>query len=198
MARINTPILTNQKIGKWLVGEMFKHPTRKERMYKCLCECGTSKDVKHNHLLNEKTKSCGCSWTTHGMSNSNEYRVWDSMVRRCHNKNHHAFKDYGGRGIQVCDKWLNFKGFFEDMGSQPKGMTLERKNNSLGYSKDNCTWATITEQARNRRSTKLNLEQVISIKEMITNGVTQSKIACQFGVTRANIGHIAQGATWRI
>lgn len=198
MGRINTPILTGQKIGKWLVGEMFKHPIRKERMYKCLCECGTSKDVKHNHLLNDKTKSCGCSWTTHGMSSSNEYRVWDSMVRRCHNKNHYAFKDYGGRGIQVCDKWLNFKGFFEDMGSQPKGMTLERKNNSLGYSKDNCIWATITEQARNRRSTKLNVEQVIVIKELIANGVTQSKIADQFRVSRANIGHIAQGATWRI
>ena len=197
MARLISPILTGQKIGKWLIGEMFLHPTRRERMYKCVCDCGTAKDVKHSHLHNQKTKSCGCSWTTHGMTNTNEYRVWDAMVRRCLNKKHHAFKDYGGRGITVCDKWLKFEGFFEDMGNQPQNMQLERVDNSLGYFKENCKWTTVTEQARNRRSTKLNLDQVKSIKELIASGVAQELIASQFGVSRSNIGHIAQGATWR-
>lgn len=196
MGRIISPILTGQKIGKWLVGEMFKHPIRKYRMYKCVCECGTRKDVKHTHLYEQKTKSCGCSIIKHGMTYTNEYRVWDSMVRRCHNEKHHAFKDYGARGISVCDKWRNFKGFFEDMGKQPSGMSIERIDNSLGYFKENCRWATTSEQARNRRSTKLNLDQVKKIKELIVNGVAQKTIANQFGVSRSNIGHIAQGTIW--
>jgi hypothetical protein len=119
------------------------------------------------------------------------------MIRRCHNSNHHAFKDYGARGIQVCDKWRTFEGFFDDMGNQPNGMTLERKDNSAGYSKDNCKWATVTEQARNRRSTKLSESKVVEIKRMLENRVSQSAIAEQFGVTRSAIGHISCGATWR-
>jgi predicted XRE-type DNA-binding protein len=197
MARLKPPMLTNQQIGKWSVGDSFQHSVHHYRMYKCVCECGTEKDVKHDHLVNGKTKSCGCSWTTHGMTNTNEYRVWDAMVRRCLNKKHHAFKDYGGRGITVCDKWLKFEGFFEDMGNQPQNMQIERVDNSLGYFKENCKWTTVTEQARNRRSTKLSLNQVKSIKELIANGVAQELIASQFGVSRSNIGHIAQGATWR-
>jgi hypothetical protein len=197
MARLKPPMLTNQQIGKWSVGESFQHPIHHYRMYKCVCECGTEKDVKHDHLANGKTSSCGCSVVKHGMTNSKEYRVWDSMVRRCHSKSHHAFKDYGARGIYVCDKWRNFEGFFADMGNQPKGMSIERINNSLGYFKENCKWATVVDQARNRRSTKLNLDQVKSIKELISNGISQAVIAAKFGVSRANIGHIAQGATWR-
>ena len=197
MARLKPPILTGKVIGKWLVGDMYLHETRRERMYKCVCECGNKKSVKHTHLINGNTTSCGCNWTKHGMSNTKEYRVWDSMVRRCHNKEHKAYKDYGNRGIFVCEKWLTFKGFFEDMGLQPKGMTIERKNNSLGYFKENCKWATVTEQARNRRSTILNEADVRLIKKMICNGITQTEIARNFNVTRANIGHIAQGATWR-
>lgn len=198
MARLSPPSLTGQQIGKWSVGESFKHPTRGERLYRCVCKCGTEKSVKHTHLANGKTQSCGCGWTSHGMTNSNEYRVWDSMVRRCHNPSHHAFKNYGARGITVCDKWKDFEGFFEDMGSQPAGMTLERKDNSLGYSKDNCKWATVAEQARNRRSTKLDENKVEHIKIMLENRVPQTVIAANFGVSRSNIGHIAQGSTWRI
>jgi hypothetical protein len=197
VGRLRAPVLTGQKIGKWTVGEAFKHPKRGERMYSCVCECGTTKDVKHVHLAAGKTKSCGCSWTTHGMSYSKEYRIWDSMIRRCHNKNHHAYKSYGGRGIKVCDDWRTFDGFFKDMGEKPKGMTLERINNDLGYSKENCAWATVAEQSRNRRSTKLDLEKVDQIKDLIKAGVTQSKIAEQFSVSRSNIGHIAQSSTWR-
>jgi predicted XRE-type DNA-binding protein len=119
------------------------------------------------------------------------------MVRRCHNPSHHAFKDYGARGITVCEKWRKFEGFFEDMGNQPSGLSIERIDNNLGYSKENCKWATVTEQARNRRATKLNDVKVVQIKVLLENGVSQSAIAEQFGVTRSAIGHIACGATWR-
>jgi hypothetical protein len=197
MARISAVMLTGQKLGRWLVGNAFTHPTRGERMYHCVCECGVKKEIKHTHLNTGKSRSCGCAWTTHGMSESNEYKVWDSMVSRCHRQAHHAFKNYGARGIFVCDKWRTFEGYYADMGVQPKGMTLERIDNAQGYSKDNCTWASRTEQSRNRRTTKLDAVKVASIKRLLIDKVSQQKIADMFLVTRSNIAHIAQNLTWR-
>ena len=193
---MTAPDLTGQSIGKWTVGGMAYDIKSHQRLYRCKCACGSEKLVKHSHLFDGKTKSCGCSWTTHGMSNSNEYKIWESMLGRCRNTSHHAYNGYGGRGITVCDKWTTFAGFFEDMGLKPSKLTLERIDNNLGYSKDNCKWATRTEQARNTRATKLTEEIVVTIKRLISQGVSQSKIASMFNVSRGNIGHIAQGATW--
>lgn len=92
----------------------------------------------------------------HGMTDTPEYKVWNNMYSRCLNKNHPRYKDWGGRGITIDKKWLKFEGFYEDMGDRPGGnYTLERKDNSLGYSKDNCYWATTREQAINRRSNRI-------------------------------------------
>jgi|ERR1035437_10001388 hypothetical protein len=93
--------------------------------------------------------------TTHGLSRTLTYNTWARMRTRCAHKEHKQYKDYGGRGIKVCARWSRYENFLSDMGEQPKGLTLERKNNNQGYSKSNCVWDTPKAQARNRRSNKL-------------------------------------------
>lgn len=91
----------------------------------------------------------------HGAHNTPAYGVWSSMRARCNNPNNPAYDDYGARGITVCDTWSKFSAFLADMGHPPPGMTLERRGNDLGYSKENCVWASRTEQGRNKRNNVL-------------------------------------------
>jgi len=85
---------------------------------------------------------------THGVSGTPTYRCWEAMLARCSNS---EYKNY--KNIEVCERWRKFENFLEDMGERPNGLTLERKDNSKGYYKENCKWATYIEQLKNRRNT---------------------------------------------
>lgn len=92
----------------------------------------------------------------HGGAGTPTYRAWTEMRRRCRSKNRQGWKDYGGRGVTVCDRWQSFPDFLADMGLCPgKGYSIDRKNNEGNYEPGNCKWSTVKEQANNRRSNNL-------------------------------------------
>lgn len=133
------------------------------------CACGTGPWSAHWLAVETgKTKSCGClrrertiaRSTKHGLaprsSRLPEYGVWKEMHRRCSDKNRKQYKDYGGRGIRVCEEWTDFAAFLRDMGPRPSAQhSIERRDNERGYEPSNCYWATRFEQNANRRFNRL-------------------------------------------
>lgn len=124
------------------------------------CSCGREKSVRAQHLRDGAVTSCGrgeCrSMRRHGMSEKQMYVRWVNIVQRCTNPKHPRFKDYGGRGIGVCERWrTSFEAFWNDMGEPIlPGLTVDRIDNEKGYEPGNCRWATYGEQNWNRRAKK--------------------------------------------
>lgn len=153
--------LTNKKIGRLLVirrsGSIGTHPR-----WICICDCGTETAVRGDHLRNKLIQSCGCleeenrakgANLKHGGRHTRLYSIWSGMLKRCNNNNCRAYKNYGGRGIKVCDEWRGFP-IFQKWALENKYtdlLSIDRVDNDSDYRPDNCRWATAKQQANNRR-----------------------------------------------
>lgn len=157
--------MKEERFERWLVlGE--PHGDARHRKVRCRCDCGTEKDVDVYSLRSGGTRSCGCLISetasrlraTHGHSRVGKmtltYRSWMLMNRRCNNQNAKEYYMYGGVGVSVCQRWTSFENFLADMGERQIGTTLDRIDGALGYSPENCRWATPSEQSMNRKSTR--------------------------------------------
>jgi len=152
--------ITNQRFTRLTVVRLAFQ--KKGHFYwECLCDCGTVKIVAQTSLKQGNVQSCGClgrerrreSRTTHGLTGIPEYWVYHHMIQRCYNERDVEYRNYGARGITVCDDWrAAFENFFASMGRRPSPKhSLERIDNEKGYAPDNCKWATLKEQNNNRR-----------------------------------------------
>lgn len=165
--------LTGMTFGRWTAIEFAgtkKYKTSTAAQWKCRCECGTERIVSANSLTTGKSISCGCysreihkevmaqanrDNAKHGMFGTRIYRIWCGMKARCSWEKHSAYRDYGGRGIRVCDSWENnFEAFYEwaMANGYTDELTIDRKDVNGNYEPGNCKWATMSEQRRNQRS----------------------------------------------
>ena len=181
--------LIGKRFGQ-LVVLAYSNKDGTKHKWLCQCDCGNKKLINGGNFRNGKTVSCGCvrlqKTSTHKMSRTKIYKRWHYMLERCNDPNSIRYPSYGGRGIKVCERWLKFENFYQDMGDPPDGKSLNRINNDGDYCPENCEWATPKEQQRN---TRLNVNLTL-------NGKTQciSAWAKELGVNNRTLsGRIESG-----
>ncbi len=144
-----------------LVVERYSHFENKNSFWHCRCDCGQKCLSRAKTLLLGSKKTCGLNghrWKPDSVTGittqyASEYGSFCNMWDRCTNPNHKGWKNYGGRGVTICDNWKTFDKFFEDMGPKPTPKhTIEREDGNVGYEPMNCRWATVAEQNRNKRN----------------------------------------------
>lgn len=183
--------------GRWTVTA-----AQDGRRVECACACGTVRHVYRNSLLSGASTSCGClqrehaasAKRTHGMSDTPTYISWSSMMTRCSNPMCKSYPQYGGRGITVCERWLKFENFLEDMGERATtGLSLDRVDNSKGYEPGNCVWATRKTQAVNTRRTRLRPDVVLQLR---AGAITTAQAIAMTGASKHAISMARRGKTW--
>lgn len=158
--------LVGRRFGRLVVAAMADRGARGKIRWRCDCDCGEENIVRGDLLRGGRIRSCGClsvdvarrrlreMTTTHGDTDSKEYRAWCKMKERCDVASAAGYANYGGRGISICERWRSYEAFLEDMGRAPSAKhSIDRVDGNGNYEKGNCRWATATEQVRNRRTT---------------------------------------------
>lgn len=203
--------MIGSRFGRLVVIETMSSHNKKHLLARCVCDCGNIKTIRLSRLKSGDTKSCGCLRkehmakvsTRHGLSTVNGketrlHRIWANMKDRCLLGSHFAYKNYGGRGICVCDEWLDYLSFHDWAMSNgyKSNLTIERKDNDGNYDPSNCCWVEKCQQGRNQRTTKLDGVKVKRIKEYLSVGIRRQEIADQFHVSKSHINNIASGHRW--
>lgn len=157
--------LTGKKFGRLTVIERVENGKNGHARWNCKCSCGNVKAIKGYHLMSGDTRSCGCYAiertiirnATHGKYKTRLYRIWRGMISRCYNKNADNHKNYGGRGIMVCDEWNEFEPFYNWSidSDYSDDLTLDRINVDGNYEPSNCRWADIKTQANNKTNSNI-------------------------------------------
>lgn len=160
--------LINKRFGRLIVTEQVDKNKWGRIKWLCLCDCGQEKEILGYHLRSGHTQSCGClrkeivlqQSTKHGHRIKRKatatYTSWRAMNQRCNNPNNKNYYRYGERGITICQHWSKFLNFLRDMGKRPsKDYSIDRIDNNGNYCKSNCRWATLKQQARNKKNNRL-------------------------------------------
>jgi len=204
--------MINEKYNRLKVINFVGVNKHQQKMYLCECECGKETIVNGSALKSGHTKSCGClvkevsrrqiskiSKVTHGLSKTRFYRIWGTMKTRCFDKNYKSYQYYGGANISVDHKWMSFENFMKDMYSSymehasmygEDKTSIDRIDNSKGYSKDNCRWLTPKGQANNRRD--------VPFYEYNGEMLTVSQLAEKYNIKYVTLVYRIRIAKWPI
>lgn len=195
--------LTGRRFGKLLVINRSGERHRGYTVWECHCDCGQRTFVPEHRLISGNTRSCGClqretaskRFFKYGYTRGKktpEYQTWIRMRSRCLSKSNPDYHYYGGRGIGICQEWDDFETFLKDMGEKPgPEYTLERRNNSGGYCKENCIWATRLTQANN--TSQLRRFLALGPCGQIEVAKSQGAFARKWGLNRFHIGNCLSG-----
>ncbi|MCK5607801.1 hypothetical protein KAR91_38315 [Candidatus Pacearchaeota archaeon] len=201
--------ISGKRFGRLIVVK-FVDTKKKQSRWLCKCDCGNTKTVEKGHLSSGNTKSCGCLMTenqklghiTHGESHTRLYNIWEGMKRRCSDNKTDYWKNYGGRGISVCESWKNSYAAFSKWAKKNgynDSLDIDRKDNDGNYEPSNCRFLTHAENSRNSRLAKLNWDTVNQIRELAkTTALTHLEIGKMFGVAGNTIGGIVNNRRWKI
>lgn len=197
--------LTGQRFGRWLVVS-FDTIKSTRTYWNCVCDCGKTKSVSALNMRQGKSTSCGCMhverMTKHGyaarMSDPairRTYNTYDAMMGRMNDPKDHSYEHYKSRGITIEDpRWQeSITYFIADMGLRPVGTTLDRVDNNKGYYKENCRWATPSEQCTNKSSSRVTPEMFGQITREIAKGFKSPHCSRMFGVSKATVIRIREG-----